>query len=193
MHPNLCAFVSDIAYEGRLGPVPGCELQSAAGRAGVEFVPVLHSGNRTSSLEEAEVVRDLVQSLVGREWTDRTGRAAPLKLDDILIVAPYNAQVGLLGRTVPGARVGTVDKFQGQEAAVAIYTMATSSPDEVPHGVEFLYSLNRLNVAVSRAKALAIVICSPKLLLLRPRTVQQMRLANALCRLSSATQAPISA
>jgi uncharacterized protein len=185
MHPAICSFVSNIAYEGRLGPAPGCELQDSAGAAGVRFIPVDHAGNRTSSVEEADVVRGLVESLVGRPWRDRDGVARVLRLEDILVVAPYNAQVRLLGRAIAGARVGTVDKFQGQEAAVAIYSMATSSPDEVPRGVEFLYSINRLNVAVSRARALAFVVCSPNLLLLRPRSPEQMRLANALCVMSA--------
>jgi uncharacterized protein len=184
MQPELCRFISEIAYEGRLLPAPGCELQVAAGQAGIRFVPMEHSGNRTSSIEEAGAVADLVQSLVGQDWTNRAGHTARIRLDDILIVAPYNSQVGLLGRVVPGARVGTVDKFQGQQGAVAVYSMATSSPDDAPRGVDFLYSLNRLNVAVSRAHALAVVVCSPTLLLLRPRSPEQMRLANALCRLS---------
>lgn len=185
MQPSVCSFVSDMAYEGRLGPAPGCELQSVGGQAGIVFLPVEHSGNRTSSIEEATAVAELVKSLIGQEWIDRQGRRAEVDLSDVLIVAPYNSQVGLLGKTIYGARVGTVDKFQGQQAAVAIYSMATSSPDEVPHGVDFLYSVNRLNVAVSRAQALAYVICSPKLLLLRPRSPEQMRLANALCTLWS--------
>lgn len=184
MHPSICSFISEIAYEGRLRPAPGCEVQMAAGLTGLRYIPVDHSGNRTSSPDEAAVVDSVVRSLLDQDWTNRKGQIARIALHDILVVAPYNSQVGLLGSTVPGARVGTVDKFQGQQAAVAIYSMATSSPDEVPHGVDFLYSLNRLNVAVSRAHALAIVICSPKLLLLRPRSPEQMRLANALCRLS---------
>lgn len=188
MHPEICHFISEIAYDGRLEPRPGCELQAAAGMRAIEFTSVVHSGNRTSSVEEADAVRALVDSLIGRNKTNRDGKSEAIGLDDILIVAPYNSQVGLIGRNIRGAHVGTVDKFQGQEAAVAIYSMSTSSPDEVPHGIDFLYSLNRLNVAVSRAQALAVVICSPKLLLLHPHTPEQMRLANALCRLAEMHQ-----
>ncbi len=99
-----------------------------------------------------------------------------------LIVAPYNAQVAEIERRLPAARVGTVDKFQGQEAPVSIYSMTTSGPDEAPRGMEFLYSLNRLNVATSRARCLAAVVASPALVRVRARTPRQMQLANALCR-----------
>ena len=105
-----------------------------------------------------------------------------------MVVAPYNAQVRCLRERLDGAgltsvQVGTVDKFQGQQAAVVFFSMATSSGDEIPRNVEFLYSRNRLNVAVSRAKCLAVLVCSPKLLTIRCRTVEQMRLVNALCLL----------
>ena len=102
--------------------------------------------------------------------------------DDVLIVAPYNAQVAEIGRRLPAARVGTVDKFQGQEAPVSIYSMTTSGPEEAPRGMEFLYSPNRLNVATSRARCLAAVVASPALIRVHARTPRQMRLANALCR-----------
>ena len=107
-----------------------------------------------------------------------------MKADDVLIVAPYNAQVSRLAeRLAPtGVRVGTVDKFQGQQAPVVIYSMATSSPEDAPRGMEFLYSLNRLNVATSRAKCLAIVVASPRLFEPQCRSPRQIQLANALCR-----------
>ena len=100
----------------------------------------------------------------------------------MLVVAPYNAQVAEIARALPTARAGTVDKFQGQEAPVSIYSMATSAPEDAPRGMEFLYSLNRLNVATSRARCLAAVVASPALIRVRARTPRQMRLANALCR-----------
>jgi uncharacterized protein len=104
-------------------------------------------------------------------------------LHDILIVAAYNAQVGEIKRRLPGARVGTVDKFQGQEAPISIYSMASSTPADAPRGMEFLYSLNRLNVATSRARCLTVLVANPELIRVRCRTPRQMRLANALCRL----------
>jgi len=118
------------------------------------------------------------------EWRDRDGTVRPMRLQDILVVAPFNAQVQLLQAMLPpDSRVGTVDKFQGQEAPVVMYTLATSSPDDLPRGMEFLFSLNRLNVAVSRAQSLVTVVCSPDLLRVRAHTPEQLRLANALCLL----------
>ncbi len=125
----------------------------------------------------------MVRELVGQDWTDRYAQTRPLTLDDILVVTPYNAQVAKLTEALPtGARVGTVDKFQGQEAPVVIYSMATSSADDVPRGMEFLYDLNRFNVAVSRAMAVAVVVCSPNLLKAACRTPQQVQVVNVLCR-----------
>lgn len=188
MHPQLCRFISEVAYAGRLTSAPECVQHRVGGDdplsgSGVRFRPVNHQANRTSSTEEAGAVAELVAALQGRPWADRNG-IRHLTLEDILIVAPYNAHVALLRRQLaPGARVGTVDKFQGQEAPVVIYSMATSSPEEVPHAAEFLFSLNRLNVAISRAQGLAILVCSPELLMLRPRKVEHVRLAGAMYRL----------
>ena len=190
LHPDLCRFVSEVVYQGRLSADPSCARHRVSGDpslggAGIRFVPVAHSGNRTSSPEEAAVVAQLVQALLGRRWTDKAGRDRPLTLDDILVVAPYNAQVACLaGALPPTARIGTVDRFQGQEAAVAICSLATSTGEHLPRGLEFLYSVNRLNVAVSRARALAVVVASPALLSVRCRTPDQLRLVNALCRLA---------
>src|SRR6202007_1676045 len=113
---------------------------------------------------------------------DREGKEKPVTHDDIVIITPYNAQVFEIQQYLPAARVGTVDKFQGQEAAIAIYSTATSSYADAPRGMEFLYSLNRLNVATSRAKCLSILVCSPSLLEVECRTPRQMQLANAFCR-----------
>jgi uncharacterized protein len=189
LHLDICRFTSEVFYEGRLTSEEWLSSQDLAGPGelsgtGVRFVPVAHAGNRDESPEEAAAISHLVGELLdgGATWTDETGRRRPLRRDDVLIVAPYNAQVAEIGRALPGARVGTVDKFQGQEAPVSIYSMATSSPDEAPRGMEFLYSLNRLNVATSRARCLAVVVASPALVRVRARTPRQMRLANALCR-----------
>jgi predicted RecB family nuclease len=208
LHPDLCRFTSEAFYQGRLASLAGLERQridlpvgpasvsraTAAAEAspplplmdgcGVRFVPVEHSGNRNSSPEEAQVVAELIRRLLdsGATWTDERGRRRRLTLNDVLVVAPYNLQVVQIEAAIPGARVGTVDKFQGQEAPLAIYSMATSSPEEAPRGMEFLYSLNRLNVATSRARCLAAVVASPALVRVRARTPRQMQLANALCR-----------
>ena len=106
-----------------------------------------------------------------------------MELKDVLVVAPYNAQVSdLLARLPKNARVGTVDKFQGQEAPVVIYSLTTSTPEDAPRGMEFLYSLNRLNVATSRAESAVIVVGNPRLFEPDCKTPRQMQLANALCR-----------
>jgi uncharacterized protein len=131
------------------------------------------------------VIALLVERLLdGGSFTDSDGRTGPPSPDDIMVVTPYNAQVRCLREHLPDTvEVGTVDKFQGQEAAVVFFSMATSSGEEIPRNLEFLFSRNRLNVAVSRAKCLAVVVASPELLHVRCRTADQMRLVNALCRL----------
>ena len=189
LHPDVCRFTSEAFYEGRLTSQEGLERQdlSARGRlsgTGVRFVPVLHAGNSNESPEEAAVVAALIKELVGdgSTWTDADGRRHALSLPEVLVVAPYNAQVTEIGRALEGVHVGTVDKFQGQEAPVSFYSMSTSSPEDAPRGMEFLYSLNRLNVATSRARCLAVVVASPALIRVRARTPRQIRLANALCR-----------
>jgi uncharacterized protein len=116
------------------------------------------------------------------EWTDREGNRHPIMLEDIIIITPYNAQVFEIQQRLPLAHVGTVDKFQGQEAAIAIYSMATSSYADAPRGMEFLYSANRLNVAISRAQCLAILVASPSIFEAECKTPRQMKLANAFCR-----------
>jgi predicted RecB family nuclease len=198
LHPDICSFTSEAFYEDRLEPEAHLVRQRVAGDdwlagSGTRWVPVEHAGNSNESLEEARAVADIVRSLLGRAYVHHDGREWPLTLDDIVIVSPYNAHRELVTETVQAAvggepRVGTVDRFQGQEAAVSIYSMATSSPEEAPRGMDFLYSLNRLNVATSRARALAIVVASPALLLARAKTPAQMRLANGLCRYGEMVQ-----
>src|SRR5262245_3830922 len=152
---------------------------------GLRFAPVSHSGNNQSSVEEASVLCDVYGRLLGQRFRDRDGKTRQIGKADILVVTPYNAQVNLLKRLLPPeARVGTVDKFQGQEAPVCLVSMATSSGEELPRDIEFLFSVNRLNVAVSRAQALCIVFASPRLLDVPCRTIEQMRLVNALCAVS---------
>jgi hypothetical protein len=150
--------------------------------AGLWFVPVAHEGNRSHSTEEVERVAVIVELLTqsGSCWTDRDGRQQALGLNDIMIVAPYNDQVNRLTECLPV--VGTVDRFQGQEAVVVIYSMATSAPEDAPRGMEFLYDLNRFNVATSRARCACIVVGCPRLFSPECRTPRQMELANVLCR-----------
>ena len=147
---------------------------------------VEHVAEHGVTPEEVEAALQLVETLLapGVSWTDGTGTVRPLRPSDILVVAPYNAHVNRLAALLRprGVRVGTVDKFQGQEAPVLIYSMATSRPEDAPRGMEFLYSLNRLNVATSRARCAVLLVASPRLLEPACRTPRQIRLANALCR-----------
>jgi predicted RecB family nuclease len=188
MHPDVCAFISEQVYDGRLESQAHTPRQRVAngplvGGAGLRWLPVDHEGNRTSSVEEAVELAKVHGALMGRDWTDEEGVKAPIGLDDVLVVAPYNAQVHELSLHLPqGARIGTVDKFQGQEAAVVLVSLAASSAEDVARGMEFLYSRNRLNVAVSRAKVLCVLAASPRLLSVECHTVEQMCLANMLCR-----------
>jgi uncharacterized protein len=149
------------------------------------FIPAHHEANQSASREEVEIVAELVGTLIeGRvRWRDRDGCEHPIGLDDILVIAPYNAQVADLTARLPaGARVGTVDRFQGQEAPVVIYSMTTSTPEDAPRGMEFLYSPNRFNVATSRAQCACIVVGSPRLFEPVCQSPRQMKLANAFCR-----------
>lgn len=189
LHPDICTFTSEMFYEDKLRSRPDLGKQCLItpvpiGGTGLRFVPVSHQGNVNASRQEAARVRDLVHSLIveNAEWMDRAGQRKQITPDDILIIAPYNAQVFAIQQLLPGARVGTVDKFQGQEAPVVIYSMATSTPEEAPRGMEFLYSLNRLNVATSRARCVCILVASPALFTPACRTPRQMHLANAFCR-----------
>ena len=187
MHPDVCRFVSQAVYEGRLESAAECAEQyvEAPGKltgTGVRYVPVEHEGNTRSSAEEAQTIAGLVQDLLQGRYAMTDGAIDPLEPEDIMVVSPYNAQVRCLCEHLPdGVRVGTVDKFQGQEAAVCFFSMATSSGDEIPRHLEFLFSRNRLNVAVSRARCLAVLVCNPELLHIRCRNAEQMRLLNALC------------
>ena len=190
LHPDICTFTSELFYDARLLPRSENKNQRLNTKGeldgtGLRFVPVEHFGNQNESPEEADKVADLVDGLLrkGTTWTNKLGETLPLRLEDILIVAPYNAQVSALAERLPaGARTGTVDKFQGQEAPIVFYSMATSTSEDAPRGMEFLYSLNRLNVAISRARCVAVVLASPSLFSLQCKTPRQIKLASAFCR-----------
>src|SRR5882724_9089639 len=187
MHPDVCRFVSEIVYDNRLVGLPSLAAQKTAFGTGLRFLTVDHVGNVAAAPEEAERVAREIRAMLGGSWTNRDGETRPLTETDFMVVAPYNMQVRLLRRTLQAAGlgdvpVGTVDKFQGREAPVVFYSMATSSAEDVPRTLDFLFSRNRLNVAVSRAMCLACIVASPRLLESRARTIEQMRLINALCR-----------
>ena len=187
MHPDVCRFISAAIYEDRLESFADCASQriEAPGEltgTGIRYVPVVHEGNMRESPEEAETINGLIEDLLKGEYLQTDGTSGAIVPEEIMVLAPYNAQVRCLReRLSDGVKVGTVDKFQGQEAAVCFFSMATSSGEEVPRNLEFLFSRNRLNVAVSRARCLAVLVCSPELLHIRCRNAEQMRLVNALC------------
>jgi uncharacterized protein len=188
LHPKVCQYTSEFFYDARLHSHAISHSRVIEGHAwlngaGLWIVPVEHEGNRNSSAEEVEVVARIAEGLLEPDvkWFRSSGNPRSLKEEDILVVAPYNAQVSDLSARLPKMRVGTVDKFQGQEAPVVIYSLTTSTPEDAPRGMEFLYSLNRLNVATSRAMTTVILVGSPKLFEPECRTPRQMQLANAFC------------
>ena len=192
LHPSLCRFTSEVFYDDRLESEAHLSVQRVDAGAvalvhgtGPRLLTVPGKGADNESPAEATRVAELVRAIVdgGSTWVDQDGQVCPIGWSDVLVVAPYNAQVGAIqSRLPPEARVGTVDKFQGQEAPISIYSMTTSSPELAPRGMDFLYSRNRLNVATSRARCISVVAMSPDLLRVRARTPEQMRLANALSR-----------
>jgi len=198
MHPSVCSFISGAIYEGRLKPeahtaervikLPAsAEMvtseMSFLKQAGILYIPVEHEGNTQGSEEEVATIGRIVDALK-MCLVVSNGAERPLTLEDILIVAPYNVQVRSLKAAMPGAKVGSVDKFQGQVAAVAIVSMCSSSGDASPRGLDFIFSKNRLNVAISRAQSLAIVVGTPALSQTTCNQVKQLELVNLFCRVA---------
>ncbi len=194
MHEDVCRFISEAVYDGRLNPelknqnqhiVLNSKAHPQLRETGISFIAADHDGCSQRSHQEAKIVCDLYANLLSQRYVDREGIEHIMSLETILVVAPYNMQVNLLKDMLPdGARVGTVDKFQGQEAEVVIVSMATSSGEYLPRYMEFLYSKNRLNVALSRARCLALLVANPKLMAIKCHTVDQMTLVNTLCWVS---------
>lgn len=191
MHPDISDFISEAVYDGRLKSDESTKKQrlflsskahTSLKPTGIRFLPLDHNSCSQRSHEEAALILEIFQNLLGQKWINNKSEEHPLCLEDILVVAPYNQQVNLLKHKLPtGARVGTVDKFQGQEAQVVIMSMTTSSGEELPRHIEFLFSKNRINVALSRAKCFSIFIFNPKLLSIRCASPEQMALVNVLC------------
>jgi len=193
LHPSICTFTSEQFYERRLRPGADVGKQKIHTKAfdvpGLYWLPVEHDGNQIRCAEEAAAVAELVEQCLaaGTGWTRSDGEHRALNPTDVLIVAPYNAHVeeirnALDARALGQVRVGTVDKFQGQQAAIAIYSMATSLPEDAPHGLSFLYDRHRLNVATSRARCASILVCSPALLRPDCRTPRHLHLASTIAR-----------
>ena len=191
MHPDVCAFVSEVVYESRLRSADECAIQAVTiddvNETGLRFLGVEHEGNSQSSDEEAVRIASEVQRMLRGTFTNAKGVTTQLRPSDFLVVAAYNAQVrhitgALADAGLQDVPVGTVDKFQGRQAPIVFFSMATSSGAELPRDIDFLFSRNRLNVAISRARCLAIVVASPRLLDVHCKTPEQMKLVNGLCR-----------
>jgi uncharacterized protein len=186
LHPDVCRFISEQIYEERLTSHESCAVQRTEAGTGLRWLQAHHVGCSTESVEEAELIAAEIARLVGTTWVNQDGDEAALGAADFMVVAPYNDQVNLLRARLDandacrGVPVGTVDKFQGGEAAVVFFTMTTSTAQDMPRGSEFLFSRNRLNVAVSRARCLAYLVCTEELLNSRARTVEEMRLISTL-------------
>lgn len=191
MHPEICAFISESVYDGRLHAAPATAnnaVESPGLRgSGLRYMPISHVGNGRESSEEAEWIVEEVARLLRGSVTIGEQPSRAMTANDLLVVSPYNAQRARIERALrargfDAVRVGTVDKFQGQEAPVVFYSMATSSDADLPRDLAFLYERNRFNVAISRAQALCVLVASPKLLRARCKTPEEMAMVNLLCR-----------
>jgi hypothetical protein len=195
MHPKVCEFISENFYEGRLKSHADTAFRELLGvrgtglvkvSAGIQFVPVSHEDRSQSAPEEVEVIERLVEELMGFRWRETKERSRPISAKDIMILAPYNQQVNLLrSRLRRDLKIGTVDMFQGQEAPVVIISMTASTLQDAPRGADFLFSKHRLNVSLSRAKTLAIVVGSPSLAAANCKDPGDMELVNLFCRVAS--------
>jgi len=189
MHPDICSFDSDMFYESRLHSVDGLENQKVEGNtiykgSGLFYKSVIHEGNTNLSIEEIDAIEKIIQELTKGDvfWFDEKNNKHLLQHTDIKIITPYNSNVFELQKRMPNVEIGTVDKFQGQEAPVIIYSLASSTPEDAPRGMDFLYSPNRFNVAVSRAKVIFIMVGNPRLFEPDCKSPEQIKLANPFCR-----------
>ena len=208
MHSSITKFISDQVYEDKLHSDPACDRQvigegGLVSGSGLRWLPIEHHGCSSRSLEEAAAIVSIYESLLGKSFTDKHGVTRPIEPKDIFVIAPYNAQVRELRQRIRSSavvkaigvsdellrsRVGTVDKAQGAEAPVVLVSYTSSSAADIPRNFEFLYDKNRLNVAVSRAQALAVVVASPALLSVECKTIEQVKLANMLCRFAECAE-----
>ena len=187
MHPHLCEFISSAIYDGRLTAHESCAAQGTAFGTGLRWLRAEHSARSKESPEEAALVAHQIRQMIGASWTDKDGISHLLGAEHFMVVAPYNDQVALIRQTLEadartrGVRVGTVDKFQGQEAPIVFFTMTTSTAADMPRDPKFLFSRNRLNVALSRARCLAFLVSTEELLNSRAANLDDMRLISTVC------------
>lgn len=198
MHPSVCRFISESIYEGRLVSHPACAQQKIAlpsgannlitAESGIVFSGIEHDGDTQRSDEEVERVKDIYHDLQGRPYTAKDGTTRALTLEDFLFIAPYNAQVRALQAALPaGARVGSVDRFQGQEAPVCILSLCSSCSEYGSRGLSFILDRNRVNVAISRAQCLAIIVADPCISSTIPNSLDEMMLLNLFCKMTDAS------
>lgn len=194
MVPPLAGFVSESFYEGRLNAHPSCAIQTTASGVGLRWLEANHEGESTASVAEAELIQAEIVRLIGQPWTDRFGERKAIAPDDVIVVVPYNHQrrciTDLLSEdpTTRDVQVGTVDKFQGREAPVVFFSMTSSSQADMPRAPDFLFSPNRLNVAVSRARCLAYLVSTRRILDSTASTVEEMRMLNVFASLAEQAQ-----
>jgi len=195
MHPSVCSFISESIYERRLRSCSDCARQEIvvtpnAGHyimceSGIVFSGVAHDGNIQQSDEEVERVNEIYRELLGRHYTAKDGNTRPLTLQDFLFIAPYNAQVRALQAALPpDARVGSIDKFQGQEAPVCILSLCSSVGEYGSRGLAFILDRNRVNVAISRAQCMAIVVGDPRIARSDASSIEEMMLLNLFCKIA---------
>jgi uncharacterized protein len=193
MHPSVCSFISESVYEGRLGAYIDCGRQKIAVppepelidvECGIKFLGIEHEGNCQQCDEEVAVVRSVYDEMLGRLFTNRKGETRPLETSNLLFIAPYNAQVRALQAALPAdARVGSVDKFQGQEAPVCSLSLCSSFGEYGGRGLGFILDQNRINVAISRAQCLAVVVGDPRIANTPAGSLSEMKLLNLFCKL----------
>ena len=191
MNPLISEFISRTVYEGRLKADKNNSMQRLESplderlnipSEGIGFVEVDHEGCRQQSYEESEVIKAHFDQALQRRYTNKEGVTKKIEIEDIVVVAPYNAQVNYLKAELPiGARVGTIDLFQGQEAQIVLVSMTSSSREDIPRNLDFLFSRNRMNVAISRAKCLAVIVASRRLATASCSNIEQMELVNFFC------------
>jgi uncharacterized protein len=185
LHPHINKFISDNFYDSRLitdekNELRKIKLKNAYFKnAGIYYVPVIHDNNSQKSEEECEMVKKLIKEFLGAEFTDKDGSTREITLQDILIISPFNVQVNYLKSELPDeAQVGTIDKFQGQEAPITIISMTSSDSDNIPRDREFFFNRNRLNVAISRSQLISVILFNPKLLNTSPKNINEIKLIN---------------
>ena len=187
MHPDVSRFISEQIYEGRLKTHPSCANQGTTMGTGLRWLPAEHSGCSTVSVEESAIVVHAIAGIIGSQFVDANGEVRDITVNDVMVVAPYNDQVNRIradldaNQATAGVSVGTVDKFQGREAPVVFFTMTASTAADIPRGADFLFSKNRLNVAVSRARAIVYLVCTEDLLNTRAGDLESMKVTSTLC------------